>query len=67
MISPNRLSNSRGVVAKVEWHWGELSPRVGFIVTNLSYPPQDIVRFYNGRGKAEQWIKEGRRLSGALA
>ena len=29
----------RRVVAKVEWHQGELFPRVGFIVTNLSYPP----------------------------
>ena len=26
----------RRVVAKVEWHQGELFPRVGFIVTNLS-------------------------------
>ena len=48
----------RRVVAKVEWHRGELFPRVGFIVTNLSYPPKGIVRFYNGRGTAEQWIKE---------
>ena len=46
---------------------GKLFPRVGFIITNLSYPPQDTVRFYNGRGGAEQWIKEGRRLSGASA
>ena len=30
---------SRRVVAKMEWHQGELFPRVGFIVTNLSYPP----------------------------
>ena len=37
----------RRVVAKVEWHQGELFPRVGFIVTNLSYPPKGIVRFYN--------------------
>ncbi|NIV48426.1 MAG: transposase, partial [Gammaproteobacteria bacterium] len=27
---------SRRVVAKVEWHAGELFPRVGFIVTNLN-------------------------------
>ena len=47
---------SRRVVAKVEWHQGELFPRVGFIVTNLSYPTIGIVRFYNGRGTAEQWI-----------
>ena len=50
----------RRVVAKVEWHQGELFPRLGFIVTNLSYPPKGIVRFYNGRGTAEQWIKEGK-------
>ena len=51
---------SRRVVAKMEWHQGELFPRVGFIVTNLSYPAIGIVRFYNGRGTAEQWIKEGK-------
>ncbi len=50
----------RRVVAKVEWHQGELFPRVGFIVTNLSYPVKGIVNFYNGRGTAEQWIKEGK-------
>ncbi len=50
----------RRVVAKVERHQGELFPRVGFIVTNLSYPPKGITKFYNGRGTAEQWIKEGK-------
>ncbi|MGZ8901711.1 MAG: transposase, partial [Limisphaerales bacterium] len=48
------------VVAKVEWHPGELYPRVGFIVTNLPRPAERIVAFYNGRGTAEQWIKEGK-------
>ena len=51
---------ARRVVAKVEWHRGELFPRVGFIVTNLAYPPRGVTRFYNGRGTAEQWIKEGK-------
>jgi hypothetical protein len=51
---------SRRVVAKVEWHNGELFPRVGFIVTNLKRPPKAVVRFYNRRGTAEQWIKEGK-------
>ena len=51
---------ARRVVSKVEWHQGELFPRVGFIVTNLSYPNIGIVRFYNGRGTAEQWMKEGK-------
>ena len=44
----------------MEWHRGELFPRVGFIVTNLSLPPEGVVHFYNGRGIAEQWIKEGK-------
>jgi hypothetical protein len=48
-------------VAKVEYHQGELFPRVGFIVTNLSLPSQAVVRFYNKRGTAEQWIKEGKQ------
>jgi hypothetical protein len=50
----------RRVVAKVEWHPGELYPRVGFIVTNLSRPAPRVTKFYNGRGTAEQWIKEGK-------
>ena len=51
---------ARRVVAKVEWHNGELYPRVGFIVTNLIRPAKRVVRFYNQRGTAEQWIKEGK-------
>ena len=50
----------RRVVAKVEWHQGELFPRVGFIVTNLNSQVKNVVKFYNGRGTAEQWIKEGK-------
>ena len=50
----------RRVIAKVEWHPGELYPRVGFIVTNLSRPAENIVAFYNHRGTCEQWIKEGK-------
>ena len=50
----------RRVVAKVEWHPGELYPRVGFIVTNLGRPARRVVAFYNQRGTAEQHIKEGK-------
>src|ERR1700730_12640065 len=50
---------ARRVVAKVEFHCGELFPRVGFIVTNLGTSSRAVVRFYNKRGTAEQWIKEG--------
>ena len=51
---------ARRVVAKVEFHAGELFPRVGFIVTNRTDPAKGIVRFYNGRGSCERWIKEGK-------
>lgn len=51
---------ARRVVAKVEWYADELFPRVGFIVTNLSKQSKNVVKFYNGRGTAEQWIKEGK-------
>ncbi len=53
-------TKARRVVAKVEWHPGELYPRVGFVVTNLSRPAELIVTFYNLRGTAEQCIKEGK-------
>jgi hypothetical protein len=53
----------RRVAAKVEHHAGELFPRVGFIVTNLMLPSRSVVRFYNKRGTAEQWIKEGKQAA----
>jgi len=53
-------NKARRVVAKVEWHPGELYPRVGFIVTNLTRPAERVVAFYNQRGTAEQWIEEGK-------
>ena len=53
-------SSKRRVVAKIEWHPGQLFPRVGFIVTNLSRPAERVTKFYNGRGTAEQYIKEGK-------
>ncbi len=59
------------MVAQVKWHPGQLFAEVDFIVTNLPAPPRAVVRFYNGRGTAEQsptrhsfgdgaWIKEGK-------
>ena len=53
-------TKTRRVVAKVEWHPGELYPRVGFIVTNMARPAENVVGFYNKRGTCEQWIKEGK-------
>ncbi len=53
-------SRPRRVVAKIEWHNGELFPRIGFIVTNLTWRSKRVVQFYDKRGTAEQWIKEGK-------
>ena len=50
----------RRVIAKVEWHPGELFPRVGFVVTNMPMEADWIIQFYNQRGTAEQHIKEGK-------
>ena len=50
----------RRVVAKVKWYQGELFPRIGFIVTNLGGSAKRVTRFYDRRGLAEQWIKEGK-------
>ncbi len=53
-------------MAKVEWHPGELFPRVGLdplrgsSVTNLSRSAERVTLYYNQRGKAEQYIKEGK-------
>ncbi len=50
----------------MEWHPGELFPRVGLdplcgsSVTNLPRLAERVVAFYNQRGKAEQYIKEGK-------
>ncbi len=54
----------RRIIAKIEWHQGELFPRIGFIVTSLSRVAKNVVRFYNQRGLCEQYIKEGK---GALS
>ena len=56
-------TTARRIVAKVEHHRGELFPRVGFIVTNMVLPSRSVVRFYNTRGTAEQWIKEGKQAT----
>ena len=47
-------------MGRVEWHFDGLFPRVGFIVTNMTRWSRKVVKFYNGRGTAEQWIKEGK-------
>jgi len=37
----------RRVVAKIEWHRGELFPRSGFVVTNSRLPAGKVIKVYN--------------------
>jgi hypothetical protein len=51
---PATWDNPHRVVARVEWHPGELHPCVGFIVINLSRPTTRVVAFYSQRGTVKQ-------------
>ena len=55
-----KWSKPRRVVCKIEWHVGELFPRVGFIVTNSSLEAHKVITTYNGRAEIENRIKEGK-------
>jgi hypothetical protein len=61
-----RFAAPRRVVAKVAFHFGELFPRVGFIVTSLETDSRAVVRFYNKRGHGRGRRGDTRRLFGAM-
>ena len=44
----------------IEWHQGELFPRVGFLVTSFRLISKEVVKTYNGRTDMENRIKEGK-------
>ncbi len=54
-------TRARRVVAKVEFHFGKLFPRVGFIVTNLAADKRAVVRFYNKRARRNNGLKRASR------
>ena len=55
----------RAEIGPAAWwpRWNGISvnciPLVGFIVTSISSAAERVTLFYNQRGKAEQYIKEG--------
>ena len=53
-------SRPRRVVAKIEWHRGELFPRIGLMITNSRLPAGKVIKVYNGRAEIENRIKEGK-------
>jgi hypothetical protein len=50
----------RRVVCKIEWHVGEIFPRMGFIVTNSNLEAEQVITIYNSRAEIENRIKEGK-------
>ena len=56
----NSYGHSRAVHIRSSGTRASCIPRVGFIVTNLTRPAERVSKFYNGRGTAEQWIREGK-------
>jgi hypothetical protein len=50
-------NRARRVIAKIEWHVGELFPRIGFIETHSRLTAVKVVKVYND---AENRIKEGK-------
>uniref|UniRef100_A0A7C3SI59 Transposase DDE domain-containing protein n=1 Tax=Desulfobacca acetoxidans TaxID=60893 RepID=A0A7C3SI59_9BACT len=59
-IQAKSWSRPRRVVARIEWHRGELFPRIGFVVTNSRLTAGKVVKVYNGRAEIENRIKEGK-------
>jgi hypothetical protein len=50
----------RRVICRIEWHEGELFPRMRFIVTNSRLAAGKVLKVYNGRAEIENRIKEGK-------
>jgi hypothetical protein len=48
------------MIAKIEWHRGELVPRIGFVVPNSRLPVGKVIKVCNGRAERENRTKEGR-------
>ena len=50
----------RRVAFKIEKPYGQMIHMYTFIVTNMDMEPYQIIQFYCGRGKMENFIKEGK-------
>lgn len=53
-------SHPRRVVFKVEKPYGQIVHMFTFIVTTMDMEPYQVIQFYCGRGKMENFIKEGK-------
>ncbi len=51
---------NRRVVVKIEKPEGQLCHNYTFVVTNMTLPAKDVIKFYSNRGTMENFIKEGK-------
>ena len=58
MYQANSWEYPRRVVFKIEKPYGQLTHLYTFIVTNMDMEPYQIILFYCGRGRMENFIKE---------
>ena len=58
MYQANSWKYPRRVVFKIEKPYGQLTHLYTFIVTNMDMEPYQIIQFYCGRGRMENFIKE---------
>ena len=60
MYQAGSWSHPRRVVFKIEKPYGQMIHLYTFIVTTLEMEPYQVIRFYCGRGKMENFIKGGK-------
>ena len=56
----NSWSHPRRVVFKIEKPYGQMTHLYTFIVTTMESEPYQVIQYYCGRGKMENFIKEGK-------
>ena len=60
MYHAGSWSHPRRIVFKIEKPYGQMIHMYTFIVTTMEMEPYQVIRFYCGRGKMENFIKEGK-------
>ncbi len=61
MYQAGSWNHPRRVVFKIEKPYGQMVHLYTFIVTTMEMEPYQVLQFYCGRGKMENFIKEGKR------
>lgn len=60
MYQAGSWDDPRRVVFKIKKTYGQMIHMYTFIVTNMDMKPHQIIQFYCGRGRMENFIKEGK-------